>query len=264
MARFFNLFSGSKRNSTYIGSGNGAILIDAGRSAKQIVDSLESRDFSMNDVKGIFITHEHSDHVAALNVLLNKYDIKVYATKGTANALYKYNLVPENTEVNILDYSKDTSCGDLSVKTFKTSHDSAESCGYVVTTPDERKIAVCTDLGYISDEVEDNLMGCDLVMIESNHDVNMLRMSSYPQMLKRRILGDRGHLSNDTCSNLLPKLVKNGTTRICLAHLSRENNIPVLADRVAKTALECEQIAVGKDCLLSVLEEKSTKKATVF
>lgn len=251
MARFSSLFSSSSGNCTYIGSASGGVLIDAGVSAKQITLKLDCIGVSPADIGAIFVTHEHSDHVRGLRVFASKNHIPVYASQGTIEALKASGTANGSFEILPIDTSGIECNGQLIVP-FKTSHDSAESNGYVVTTSDDRKLAVATDTGVITDEMKRAVMGCDLILAESNHDVGMLRNGSYPYMLKRRILSDIGHLSNVDCSKFITELVQNGTTRIILGHLSKENNIPELAYQTSKSALDCAGAVQFKDYILKV------------
>ena len=141
----------------------------------------------------------------------------------------------------------------LFVRPFRTSHDAAESCGYSVVTSDSRRISVCTDTGVITPEIMSAISGSDLCMIESNHDIGMLETGPYPYYLKRRILSSRGHLSNDTCAKTACELIKSGTTRFMLGHLSRENNIPLLARQTTESALSLQGAKNGRDYLLEVV-----------
>lgn len=251
MARFSSLFSSSSGNCTFIGSAKGGVLVDAGVSAKQINLKLDCIGVSPADIGAIFVTHEHSDHVRGLRVFASKNNIPVYATDGTIEALKKSGVA--NGSFEIFPIERDgVECHDQLIVPFRTSHDSAESCGYIVTTSDDRRIAVATDTGIITDEMKATIMGCDLVLAESNHDVGMLRNGKYPYLLKRRILSDVGHLSNIDCSKFITELVKNGTTRIVLGHLSKENNIPELAYQTSKSALDCAGAVQFKDYILKV------------
>jgi phosphoribosyl 1,2-cyclic phosphodiesterase len=189
--------------------------------------------------------------VRGLRVFASKFNIPVYATQGTVRALEASciangsfeirSIAPEGVEIN----------GNF-IKPFRTSHDSVESCGYLISTSDERKIAFATDTGIITDETRAAVKGCDLILAESNHDIGMLRNGNYPYMLKRRILSEKGHLSNIDCSNFVAELVQNGTTRIVLGHLSKENNIPELAFQTTKSALDCIGAVQFKDYILKV------------
>lgn len=251
MARFSSLFSSSSGNCSYIGSAKCGILIDAGVSAKQINLKLDCIGVNPVDIGAIFVTHEHSDHVRGLRVFASKHRIPVYATPGTVDALIDSGVANGSFEINPVD-SNGIEVNGQFILPFRTSHDSAQSCGFVVTTTDDRKIAVATDTGYITEETKVAVKGCDLILAESNHDIGMVRNGIYPYVLKRRILSDVGHLSNIDCSNFVTDLVQNGTTRVVLGHLSKENNIPELAFQTSKSALDCAGAVQFKDYILTV------------
>ena len=251
MARFCSLFSSSSGNCTYIGSSDGGVLIDAGASAKQITLKLDCIGVSPADINAIFVTHEHSDHISGLRVFASRNNIPVYTRAGTLAALEKSKTANGSFDISVIPETG-IECGGQFILPFATSHDSAESCGYVVTTSDDRKIAVATDTGIVTESIRRAVDGCDLILAESNHDIGMLRNGSYPYMLKRRILSDVGHLSNNACSEFVTELVKNGTTRIILGHLSKENNIPDLAFQTSKSALDCEGAVQFRDYILKV------------
>ncbi len=227
----YTLASSSKGNCTYIRVGEDEILIDAGISAKRICDSLKAIDTDISRIKAIFITHEHSDHVSGLETLSKKYQIPVHFTEPSARCHFK----SKNTEntantavIHPILYNE--SVGKLTVSSFETPHDSAASVGYVVSGENaDYTVAVATDMGYIPDSVSDALIGISYVILESNHDENMLLSGNYPYELKRRILGKGGHLSNEIAASFAARLIRAGTKRILLAHLSRENNLPELA-----------------------------------
>lgn len=250
MARFCSLFSSSSGNCTYIGSADGGILIDAGVSAKQIGLKLDCIGVDPFSIGAIFVTHEHSDHIKGLRVFASKYNIPVYASAGTIGELERLGVVNGRFQLNPIEDIIFTA--GMKTERFRTSHDVAESCGYIITTSDDRKIAVATDTGIVTDEMRNALAGSDLVLLESNHDIGMLRNGEYPYLLKRRILSDRGHLSNIACSEFAVELVKSGTTRLVLGHLSRENNIPELAFQTSKSALDCAGAVEYRDYLLQV------------
>lgn len=235
MSRFCPLFSSSGGNCSYVGTSEHGILVDAGCSCKSIVGALSDNGIDPESVKAVAITHEHSDHVKGLRVFLKKYKIPVISSAETLKALYAAQLITDDQKT--IEISDTAIIDDIAVKRIATSHDCDGSSGFVFSMPDQRKIAVCTDLGYISDQVKKGLLGCDLVMLESNHDINMLKKGPYPFNLKERILSDKGHLSNTACAAFLPELVKSGTTRIVLAHLSRHNNLPTLALSASRAAL---------------------------
>ncbi len=236
MAKICNLFSGSSGNCTYLSAGEDAILVDVGVSCKQILSAMQERNFLMSNIRGVFLTHAHSDHVKGLRVLLKKCKIPVYASKETLGALLSEGILsPQDTYVDIADASVDSL--PFRAEHFQTSHDCAGSVGYIFSFPEGEKVAICTDLGVMTEEIRTKLTGCQTVMLESNHDVGMLQNGPYPFVTKQRILSDEGHLSNGSCAEELPRLVRQGTTRIILAHLSRDNNTPDLARVTAESVL---------------------------
>ena len=158
----------------------------------------------------------------------------------------------EGIEFYFSDYEKGVEIGDLYIKSFKTPHDSNESCGYTIMMPDGQKVAVATDIGHMTEEIMTNLKGSSLVMLESNHDEGMLRNGPYPYYLKRRILSDVGHLSNNACAEAVTELLKSGTVRFFLGHLSRDNNFPALAYETSASALKTIGAVEGRDFFIEV------------
>lgn len=262
MAKFLSLFSGSSGNSTYIGDGESGILIDAGRTAKQLAEALSAREIDPAGIGALFITHEHVDHGQGIRVFASKYNVPVYATEGTIKGLWQKGYVNEKTELHVM--KQEVQIDSLTVSSFATSHDTYEPCGYTVRTGDERKATVCTDTGILTDESKQALAGSDLVLLESNHELNMLLHGPYPYPLKMRVSGAKGHLSNDDCARELVKLVEGGTTRLFLGHLSRENNTPELAEQTALSAMQIAGMREGFDFTLGVCPPVNTKKAVIF
>lgn len=246
MARIYPLFSSSKGNAEFIGSPAGGILIDCGVSAKRLETALERCGIPIAAIQGIFITHDHSDHVAGLRVFTKKHPIPVYAQPVTRQCLYSGGFLEEDQPCRELNGTVE--CAGIRISPFPTSHDTAQSCGFHMETPDRRKCAVCTDLGYVSDAVTAGILGCDLVLLEANYDKDMLRTGPYPASLKLRIASEVGHLSNDDCAAAADMLLKNGTTRLILGHLSQHNNLPELAERAVEQGLSGFQR--GRDYLM--------------
>ena len=261
MARFCPLFSSSSGNSIYIGSGGKGILVDVGVSAKQECIALDEFGIDLNSIQGIFVTHEHSDHIKGVRVFASKYNIPVYASRGTLAAMEETGHLNGSFEVYpIDDYIE---LDSMRITRFDTSHDCRESTGFTVTTGDGCKLAVCTDLGVVTQGVKDALFGSDLVLLESNHDVRMLQNGAYPYPLKRRILSDVGHLSNDSCAMFLKELIKNGTSRFFLGHLSKENNFPDLAFQTAFSAFDSVGAVINRDYILNVAKPRCEDGVTL-
>ncbi len=245
MARVCPLFSGSKGNCIVVGDGSGYILIDSGMSAKRTLDALAERDIDISRVAAVFVTHDHSDHIGGIRVLAAKRSIPVYATCATLEGMERAGqLTGVNTRVMP---AGGADIAGLFVRSFPTMHDTVGSCGYTVETSDGRKVAVATDLGVVTDEVRTAITGSDYIVIESNHDVDMLRFGPYSYALKQRIMSPRGHLSNDDCARELPRLAKTGTTRFVLGHLSQENNTAKAALETARKTLFDNGLREGID-----------------
>ncbi len=259
MARLCPLFSGSSGNSYYIGSRSAGLLIDVGRSARQMDNMLRLCGIDPLAVQGILITHEHTDHVAGLRVFAKKYGLPVFASPGTLSALGS---VLDGLEAHPIETGMELA--GMKVWPFATSHDCAQPRGYRVETEDGRTFALATDLGYLSDEVKASLLGADTVVIESNHDKEMLRAGRYPLYLKQRILSDRGHLSNDVCASFLPELYQSGTRRFLLAHLSQENNTPALARETSLAALTRAGLTPDVDFLLDTASPENTQGRVII
>ena len=249
MAKFFTLASSSSGNSYYLGSCGQGLLIDAGISSRTIVSALKNRDIEPESLAGILITHEHIDHVRGLSVFLGHYSVPVYASAAVLDFLLNNHLVPSDAQLCKLDEHGEL-IGNMMVAPFCTSHDSVGSFGYRIVTADGTKAAVCTDTGYLTSEAKSGLLGCQIVLIESNYDKNMLDAGPYPYSLKRRIAGEKGHLSNMDCAAFLPELVRHGTTHFVLAHLSKENNLPELAVETSVAELSLAGFQRDKDYLL--------------
>ncbi|HZJ75536.1 MAG TPA: MBL fold metallo-hydrolase [Clostridia bacterium] len=263
MARFCPLFSSSSGNCVYIGTGENGILIDIGRSNRQTEKALSEIGVDPKKISAVFITHEHSDHIAGLEVFTKKHKVPVYSSAGTLMSLKNNGMFNCGQITQTVDFSG-TSVSDMLIVPFKISHDAKEPLGFVIHMPDSRKIAVVTDTGVITQDILAAISGCDLLYIESNHDEVMLKAGAYPYQLKKRILSDRGHLSNDDCDTVLAELIDKGTTRFVLAHLSRENNLPSLAFDGAESALLKVGARINRDYLLSVAEPINNMKPIIF
>ncbi len=225
--RICSLYSGSTGNSFLIGAGEDCILIDAGKNAKKLCAAIRACGYEPEQVRAIFVTHEHSDHISALPTFLKKHPIPVHIVAASA-----YKLENRETAEPLLvrhpPLYRET-VGPFTVSSFSTPHDSRASVGYRIEIADGEsvyRVGYATDVGHVTAEIEAGLAGCQAVILESNHDPEMLENGSYPEDLKRRIRSNRGHLSNPACAALAAKLAAGGAERIMLAHLSLENNTP--------------------------------------
>lgn len=234
---FAPLFSGSSGNATYVRIDDTRLLVDAGLSGTRIAAELQKLDVDPGMLSALLVTHEHSDHIAGVGVLSRRYHLPVYATQGTWDAMAGKLGRMDPRNVRVIPTGQDFYLGQVGVTPFPIPHDAAEPVGYAFAARGV-KVAVATDLGHINDQWMDQLVGCDLVLLESNHDVEMLKAGPYPYELKRRILGRRGHLSNEDAAKAAAELVSRGVKRILLGHLSRENNFPELAYRTVAQQLE--------------------------
>lgn len=262
MAKFVTLFSSSKGNSYYIGSSGQAVLIDAGRSCKQIEQAMLSNNLDMRSVRAIFITHEHTDHCQGLRVLASRYGINVYASEGTLEGLVQNNMLCDRFSYDVI--TSKISIGDMLVERIDTPHDSRESCAYRITAADGRKAMIATDMGIMLPSVRKAISCCELAVVESNHDVNMLMSGPYPYPLKRRILSDRGHLSNVACAEELPDFVRAGVRHLVLGHLSQDNNTPEVALQTSLCSLSGAGMKQNEDFTLTVAPVETNGKSILF
>jgi len=262
MSRFCSLYSSSKGNSTYLSGGSTAVLVDAGVSFLTLTAALGSQGLSVEDLRGVLITHEHTDHVRGLKTLVSRTGIPVYASPRTLEVLCRSGHIPPGA--TLVECTGTAAVGDLVVTPFPTPHDACEPVGYHFLMPDQRTLAVATDLGHITPQIREMLTGCDLVMLESNYDKRMLECSRYPYYIKRRIKGQNGHLSNDDCSNEIVHLVEQGTTRLVLAHLSAENNLPELAYETGRASLAAQQMQENYDYILKVAPAHGPREVLVL
>lgn len=228
--RLCSIASGSSGNCIYVGSQATHLLIDVGISGKRIENGINELGLTVRDIDGILITHEHADHICGLGVVARKYDIPIYATKGTIRAIKACKSIGEVDDSLFCEIREDEKLmlKDLSITPMKISHDAAQPVAYRIGYG-SKKIAVCTDLGVYNDYTVECLKGMDALLLEANHDVKMLQVGPYPYYLKQRILGDRGHLSNENSGQLLSKVLNDKVQAIVLGHLSKENNLPELA-----------------------------------
>ncbi|MEG1972688.1 MAG: MBL fold metallo-hydrolase [Oscillospiraceae bacterium] len=228
MAKLCTLASSSSGNSTYLESRSTSILIDAGISCRRLCSCLTELNCEESALKGVLITHEHSDHISGLCNFLKKFNIPVYSTSLVLDELLKKDCVNEDM-IREISYDKPFSIDDMEIEAFKTPHDSVDSVGFRINTPDEHSFGVATDMGKICENVLTALKGCETVILEANYDPDLLRMGNYPYFLKQRIISANGHLPNEESGKMALNLFDNGTMHFILAHLSKHNNTPSLA-----------------------------------
>ena len=246
---FCSLASGSSGNCIYIGNEKTAVLVDVGLSAKRIEESLQVYDRTSEDLSGILITHEHSDHIRGLGVLARKRHLPIYLTEGTKRAVQRMSSLGEIPEelFHVISAGEETQIGDLTIRPFAVSHDAAEPVAYRIDSG-RRSVAVATDMGIYTQETIRALQGVHLLLLEANHDVRMLEVGRYPYYLKMRILGEKGHLSNEASGALLNEILHDDMTQIVLGHLSEENNYPALAyETVCAAITQGDTPYTGKD-----------------
>ncbi|HSL85626.1 MAG TPA: MBL fold metallo-hydrolase [Bacteroidales bacterium] len=241
---FCSLYSGSSGNSIFIGSEQTKILVDAGLTGKSIISALENIGESPAELNGILITHEHSDHVKGAGILSRKFDIPIYANEKTWTAMEK--CMGNIKSHNIRMVEKEFTLRDLEITSFRVPHDAVACRGYTISHGG-RKISIATDIGVFTEEIRMNIMDSDLVLLESNHDIEMLKFGPYPYSLKRRVLSEFGHLSNTDAGKAALEILKNGHKKIVLGHLSGTNNIPELAFKTVENIVLEEKLSIGKD-----------------
>ena len=245
------LFSGSSGNSVYISLGGARLLVDAGVSATRIEANLREIGVGLSEIDAVLVTHEHVDHIRGLSVLCRRYGVPVYANEGTWRAiLQKEPDIPRRC-MRTFYTGEDFYIGKLGVHPFAIPHDAQEPVGYAFSCG-ELRCAVATDIGHIADSWMEAISGSQALVLEANHDVEMVKQGPYPQRLKHRILSRNGHLCNADCAKALLELAKKGTRAVFLSHLSADNNLPELAYNTVCEALTGAGYAVGEDMRVMV------------
>lgn len=239
--RIVTFASGSTGNCCLVSDGGVNVLIDAGISARRIVQGLGVLGLAPQDVCGVLITHEHSDHISGLPVLVKRTGMRIFAPSELGEVLKR--VKPELSEsIDYIPHDGGLCVGDVRITAFPTPHDTSASFGYRIEGSEV--FAFATDTGHISDELLEGLQGADTVVIEANHDKVMLKNGPYPPLLKQRVLSKHGHLSNDDCAKLACLLADSGTRQIILGHLSQQNNTPEAAETAVSEALSGRNVKI--------------------
>jgi len=257
--RLCSLSSGSSGNCIYVGNDSSGLLIDCGVSGKEIFEGLKNIGVCTTTIKGILVTHEHSDHTKGIGVVSRKLNIPIYANSKTWEGIGDSIGKIKSENIKLFDTGTDFEINEIGIKTYNIPHDAAEPVGFSFMKG-SRKVCIATDLGYFSEEVKSNIKASDMVLLEANHDIEMLKVSQYPYFLKRRILSDVGHLSNEAAGKAVLELLDSGVNKILLGHLSKENNFPELAYETVKSILEENKVKIGKDIELNVAPRKGISK----
>lgn len=263
--QFQSFSSGSSGNCYYIGNGSSGLLIDAGIGVRAIRKCLRNIGLDFENLWGVFVTHDHADHIKAVGPIGEKHRVPIYATTKIHEGIQRSYCVTEKlySSKKVLETGKVLELGDFKISSFPVSHDATDNVGYTIEYK-EKRFTFATDLGYVSDEAALHLKSADYVVLEANYDEQMLLQGSYPQHLKERIIANTGHLSNDQCGLFLAENYNERLKHIFLCHLSRENNLPELAYTTIQHHLEEKQIIVGKDIELVTLERMTPSEMFVF
>ena len=260
--KFYSLYSGSSGNSIFISSGNTNILIDAGMPGKAIDSALDSIDVNPKEIDGIFITHEHIDHVKGAGIISRKHDIPIYANEETWCAMEKSLGKVKEHNIKVLK-ERHISIKDIDIINFSIPHDAANPVGYTAICGNKR-VSIATDLGCFTEEVERNIKDSNVILLESNHDVEMLKFGPYPYNLKRRILSNVGHLSNEACGNAIMNLLDGNHKDIILGHLSKTNNYPDLAYETVTSVLKENGVKLNHDVTITLADRKEPSSYIEF
>lgn len=263
--RFQSLASGSSGNCYYVGNSTCGILVDAGISARNIHKGLQAIGIGFEQIWGIFITHDHTDHVRGVGILGERFNIPIYTTKSVHEGIHRNFCVKPKlyTCRKYIEKFETVELGGFRVTSFPVSHDSTDSVGYTFEY-NGKKITFVTDLGYVNDETISHIQQADYLVLESNYDEKMLFEGSYPAHLKRRVSSDRGHLSNDQAGKCLAEHYHDRLQHVFLCHLSKENNLPELAYMTIKHHLETKNILIGKDIEITTLDRYSPSDLFLF
>lgn len=258
MLNFCSLYSGSSGNCLFVENNSTKILVDCGVSGKKVCEGLEAIDKKIEDIDAIIVTHEHSDHVQSLGLISKKYNIPVYANIETWQAMPTQSQKIQENNKKTFNNDNDFEIGNLLIHPFSTPHDAANPCGFNIYSG-KRKISIATDLGHMDNVILENLKGSSFILLESNYDPEILKVSKYPYILKQRIAGPNGHLSNSTAGKTIGCLIQNDLKTVMLGHLSKENNFPELAYQTVVEELMSQNIDTN-EISLSVANRNTPTK----
>ncbi len=263
--KFCPIASGSSGNSIYVGTDNTHILVDAGLSGAAIQKGLGVIGVSGDMLDAIFVTHEHTDHIQGVGVLSRRFNVPVYATAKTWDMIDRFKTLGKISPENKRFVYSGERCivNDICINPFEIPHDAADPVGYSLSVFG-KKICIATDIGYVTDTIKENISDSDALLLESNHDEEMLRNGRYPQALKARILGKRGHLSNVSCGRLLAEIMSNRLRHVFLGHLSEENNRPLIALDTVTTILNANKIFEGENFKVTIAARNGISEALVL
>jgi len=263
--RFQSFGSGSSGNCYYIGNASYGILIDAGLAVRSIRKHLKNIGLDFENIWGVFVTHDHADHIKAVGPLGEKHRIPIYTTKLVHEGIQRSYCVTEKlySSRKFLEKMETVTLGDFKITSFPVSHDSTDSVGYTVEYK-EKRFTFATDLGYVSEEVANHLRIADFVVIEANYDEQMLLKGPYPKHLINRIISETGHLGNDQAGKFLAGNISKQLKYVFLCHLSRENNLPEVAYTTIQNYLEDKNIVIGKDLQLVTLDRLIPSELYIF
>ena len=255
MAEFISLYSGSSGNCSLVRWEEKYLLIDMGKSCRTTVTALKQLGLNISDCQGILVTHEHSDHVKGIKMVCKKSDkAYIYANNATWEQIADEKLEDRHRTFNSGEMF---TIKDIEIMPFRIHHDAVEPVGYSISYQG-RKLSIVTDTGHISDDIFEEIKDSNLIVLESNHEINVLKMCKYPYQIKMRILGDHGHLSNTAAADCLVRILKepfDEKRRVLLAHLSRENNTPGMARLAVRNALEANGLLSAEKVSFEVITQ---------
>lgn len=260
--KYISLSSGSCGNCHYISNGDTKLIVDAGLSGKKAIEHLNFHNETLENLNGILVTHEHYDHIQGVGILSRKFDAPIYATQKTWEQMHKHVGKIKDHHIKIFSKGETMGINTIEVGTFGISHDAVDPVGYTFVSGGQ-KISVVTDIGQVTDNVFDSIKGSDIAVIESNYDPQMLNYCGYPYSLKQRIRSEVGHLSNEEAGYLAAALVKTGTKKLLLAHLSKESNMPQLAYQTVARILTEQGYTSANVSLDVMLRGKVSKEYSI-